>query len=239
MTQSLSCDMNMAGRRLGHNVEMTSDSDADLDAILARRSILEWRDRHLLAGQHTLLQLSVDLEREFFGRIDQLEWSELTGDVDDYVTEALAPLVSSRASQAVSKLVAVAEIELRTISADAATVVCELDEKVLKSSGSDAFAWLIPDRLARELPSLGTSLSRASEKPAALAGAALNSVSRMLSKTPVDNLAASRRKTYRDGAQALITSITIGPRTDPPSALDRFAAALRTASGQALKAGAR
>jgi hypothetical protein len=218
---------------------MTIDGGADLDAILARRSILEWRDRHLLAGQHSLLQLSVDLEREAFGRVDQLEWSELSGDVDDYAIEEIAPMVSSRASQVVSKLVADAEIELKKIAADDATVACEMNDTVSKSSRGDAFAWFLPDRLARELPVLGTSLSKASEKPAALAGAALNSVSRVLSKTPVDGFAASRRKTYRDRAQAFILTTTIGSQTDPSSWLERFEVALHIASAKALTAGAR
>ena len=149
---------------------MTSDGGADLDAILARRFILEWRDRHLMAGQHALLQLSVDLEREVLSCIERLEWSKLIGDVDDYAIEEIAPMVSSRASQVISKLVADAEIELKKVSADDATVVFELNDEVSKSSGGDAFAWFIPDRLARELPLLGKSLSKASEKPAALAG---------------------------------------------------------------------
>ena len=211
----------------------------ELDAIMARRSILEWRDRHLLAGQHTLLQLSTDLERELFGQIDKLEWSQLTGDVDDYVADELAPVVNARASQTVSKLVVDAEIELKKILTADATVAWKSDEKTSKPSGGSAFAWLIPDRLAREFPTLGTSLSKASEKPGAFAGAALNSASRLLSKTSVDVLAASRRKSYRDRAQGLIMSIIVAPHTDPPSSLNRFAAALHEASAKALVAGVR
>lgn len=213
---------------------MTSECNLDLDALLTRRSILEWRDRHLLAAEHTLLQLAVDLERELFNRIDKLEWSDLTGDVDSYVVDVLAPIVRQRASEMVNDIVNAAETELRKVSTADINVAVDLTIDTAKATGSDGLTWLIPDRIARELPNLGSTLAKASEKPAAVAGAAFNGMSRFLAKSPVNSLAGSRRNTYRDRAQALVTEMTVSTGLNPPSSLDRLAVALRVASAGTL-----
>jgi hypothetical protein len=131
----------------------------------------------------------------------------------------------------VTDIVNAAETELRKVSTADINVAVDLKIDTAKATGRDGLTWLIPDRIARELPNLGSTWAKASEKPAAVAGAAFNGMSRLLAKTPVNSLAGSRRKTYRYRAQALVAEMIVSTGIYPPSSLDRLAVALRAASG--------
>lgn len=84
-------------------------------ALLARRQILEWRDKHKIAANLALTRNWQDLVPQVEAKLDEVTWYQASVSPSDFIISEIDPILVQGFSACVSRLVAEAQADLLAI----------------------------------------------------------------------------------------------------------------------------
>ncbi|MBS4011716.1 hypothetical protein F1C10_15695 (plasmid) [Sphingomonas sp. NBWT7] len=81
-------------------------------SIEERRSVLEWRDRHIIAATLALHRACQDAWPLIEARLAAVSWHSVLTETDAFVTREIDPIVAGAVNEAVQRLIREAQLEL-------------------------------------------------------------------------------------------------------------------------------
>lgn len=230
------------------------DDSAEAAAIISRREILEWRDRHLMAAPLAISRAWQDVSPTIDEKLAAITWRSALTEPELFIARVIDPVIAQAINAAAQQIIVDAQTELQVLIAHQMEVETTMSSTPVErdhlAGAADLIAGLAPlaggVAAGAALPSLavvsgtaffGLVATSAISAPILLGGLLVAGAGIATGALQTAKIKDKRTARMRDRVQRHVGAavLSIEPRSSNLSVLARLLAAINAAAEAALK----